>query len=302
MAGPVIVIALYNSFSRELTMPELSSREVNSVRGLLAYDEAGASDRRVQSIVAETISSLPSDTAEDVFGALKSVAKVALPVIEKAGAGALQGAATGGPYGALLGAGAGLASGAVQQAKGTLSTAAPGATSAPAPKGSSPVLSGTPQLQPQAASQPAASLELPTGQAAAAIILGLLQNTLIQQALLSQVLGEKGRSTLVTPSGAVLPRASINQLLSQLLMNAAETLPESGSSDDQSYLKDDSGQYMVDPASPEQQAAMVLAHVNSGKALRTSGRDVGGDFDESWQDVEWLPAKLGNGRRNRKEL
>ena len=90
------------------------------------------------------------------------------------------------------------------------------------------------------------------------------------------------------PSGAELPRASINQLLSQLLTNAVEGLPESESIREQSYLMDDTGEYLVDPASPEQHASMVLAHLQAGRGWGESygeGRDApGGSLGRTGMD------------------
>ena len=111
---------------------------------------------------------------------------------------------------------------------------------------------------------------MPTGQSAAGTLLGLLQNPAIQQALLSQVLGASGTQQVTTPSGASVPRGAINGLLSQLLANATESLPESEGIDEQSYLLGANGEYLVDPASPEQQAALVLSH-----------------FPRAWRDIRF---------------
>ncbi len=270
-------------------MPRLSAREVDSVRQLVSPSLSGASSEHLEQLVAETLSSLPPDTAEDFLKTLGSVAKAALPVIQKAAPmvlkGVAQGAGVGGPFGALIGTGANLASGLINQSKGPPSTVAPGAPPTSSPKGAAGVSSAdVPPNRPG---------ELPTGQVAAAIVLGLMQNTMIQQALLSQVLGENGRPMVQTPSGAALPRAAINQLLAHLLSNAADRLPESDSINDQSYLMDESGEYLIDPASPEQQAAMVLVHLNAGRTVDEFNSDGSGDAAEYWDELEWLPEGVG---------
>jgi hypothetical protein len=98
--------------------------------------------------------------------------------------------------------------------------------------------------------------------------MGLIQNPTVQQALLSQVLGSAGGEQVRTGSGATVPRGAINNLLSQLLANASEGLPESESISEQSYLIGESGEYLVDPASPEQQAALVLSRLQSVRPQR----------------------------------
>jgi hypothetical protein len=102
---------------------------------------------------------------------------------------------------------------------------------------------------------------LPTGQPAAATLVSLLQNPSVLQALMSQVLGASGTPQVATPTGTSLPRGAINGLLMQLLANASEGLAESDSPSEQSYLQDDLGEYLIDPASSEQQAALVLSHL-----------------------------------------
>jgi len=74
-----------------------------------------------------------------------------------------------------------------------------------------------------------------------------------------------------------------------LLANASEALPESEAISEQSYLLGESGEYLVDPASPEQQAALVLSRLRS---LRPAWlRSDSGDFAES---VEWIAEDLGD--------
>ena len=209
----------------------------------------------LEQIVNTSISEMPASAADDFMKALGSLGKAAGRTLQRAVPGIAQGAATGasvgGPWGALLGAGAGLASAALSgQGKSSRPAApAPGVTVPPSATG-----------PPETPVAPA----LPTGQAAAATLLGLLQNPTVKEALLSQVLGAAGKQQVPAASGASLPRGEINSLLMQLLANATEGLVESESISEQSYLQDESGEYLIDPASPEQQAAVVLSHLQSG--------------------------------------
>jgi hypothetical protein len=213
-------------------MSPLSSSNVEYLRECARSDYAQMSAGELAEIVDATAAELSPEAAENFLKALKSIGKVAAPVLKKLGPGiaqgALSGAPFGGPFGALLGAGAGLASG---------------------------LLGGKGK-----ASRPP-SLGLPTGRGAAGTLLGLLQNPTVHKALLSQVLGKAGAPQIPTPSGALVPRAAINNLLTQLLANATEDLPESESVDGESYLQGVDGEFLVDPASLEQQAALVLSRL-----------------------------------------
>jgi hypothetical protein len=207
----------------------------------------------LEQIVDASMAELSSDAAENFLQTLGSLGKAAAPVLQRLGPGVAQGAASGatvgGPWGALIGAGAGLASGLLSgQAKP--SRPAPAAAAAAAIP---PVAPGAPA--------PATPQGLPTGQGAAGALLGLLQNPTIQQALLSQALGASGAQQVATPSGTSVPRAAINSLLTQLLANATESLPESEAIAEQAYLQGSDGEYLIDPASLEQQAALVLSQV-----------------------------------------
>jgi hypothetical protein len=80
---------------------------------------------------------------------------------------------------------------------------------------------------------------------------------------MSQVLGDSGTPQVSTAAGTTVPRGAINNLLMQLLANASEGLPAQESVMDESYLQDASGDYLVDPASFDQRAAVVLSRLQS---------------------------------------
>jgi hypothetical protein len=127
---------------------------------------------------------------------------------------------------------------------------------------------------------PPVTAALPTGQAAAAALAGLLRNPTVQQALFSQVLGSAGSQQVLTASGTSLPRAAVNNLLTQLIANATEALPDSEGISDERHLQNESGEYLVDPASPDQQAALALAQLQRPASTRSSSDDR--EFEESW--------------------
>jgi hypothetical protein len=258
-------------------MPRLSPLSLEGLRQCVRPELAGMPAEDLEQIVESSVSAVPYGIAEDFMKQLGSLGKAAGPMLQRAAPGMAQGAATGasvgGPWGALIGAGAGLASSALKTGK-------PAQLAASAPT-VSPSATRTPET-------PAASA-LPTGQPAAATLVGLLQNPAVRQALLSQVLGSSGSQQIPTATGTSLPRGAINSLLMQLLANASEGLPESDSISEQTYLQGESGEYLVDPASPEQQAALVLSHLESARAARLQT-----DAGEFLESAEWMLEELGD--------
>jgi hypothetical protein len=245
---------------------------------------SGLPDEELEQVVERSMSALPEDTAEDFMKSLGSLGKTVGSSLQSAAPSIAQGAATGatvgGPWGAMIGAGAGLASASL--GKKSPAAPVPAAVAAPSPAG---------------APTPPDIASLPTGQGAAATVLSLLQNPTVQQALLSQALGASGNQHVRAPSGVNLPRAAINSLLTQLLANASEGLPESEAIFEQDYLRSDSGEYLVDPASPEQQASLVLSRL---QCSRPAGpQDDFDEFADLWatedfadsESVEWTDAE-----------
>jgi hypothetical protein len=298
-------------------MPRLSDATLKGLRASLAPECAGLPALHLQGILDSTVAALPEGTTEDFLSTLGSVGKAVLPALQQAAPSVAQGAASGatlGPWGALIGAGAGLASSLIQgqrkpaaapPAVSPVSPASPprqaAATPAPAPIAPSPppigrsaaitavpasVANDAGGVAPVAAppAVPASSVpSLPSGQAAAATLLSMAQNPTVLTALLSQALGAQGNPDIATPSGASVPRGAINGLLTQLLSNASNDLPEAESITEQRYLRDGRGDYLVDPASPEQVSALVLFHIQpreSTESRKGSKQDL---FD--WLDA-----------------
>ena len=258
---------------------QLSPLRLEGLRQCVRTEFADMPAEDLEQIVDSSIAEMPASIAEDFTKALGSVGRAVGPTLHRAAPGIAQGAATGGsvggPWGALIGAGAGLAK-ATLNSQGKPSRTAASSPAVPVPP-SATGLSETP-----------AAATLPTGQAAAATLLVLLQNPTVQQALMSQALGTSGRQQVSTASGASLPRGAINSLLTQLLANATEGLVESESISEQSYLQGESGEYLIDPASPEQQAAVVLSHLQSGAA------GLQPDSGEFVETVEWMSEELAD--------
>jgi hypothetical protein len=269
-------------------MLRLPSSSVEGIRFCVHPDYSGLSSDDLESIVESSIAGMTSGTAEDFMSSLSSFGKSAVPVLERAAPDVAKGAAAGstfGPWGAVIGAGAGLASSLLK----SQGKPAPAQASTPSAASATPRQAEMPAVA-QGAAPPA---PLPTGQGAAATLVGLLQNPTVQQALISQVLGASGKEQVQTASGTSVPRGAINALLTQLLSLASEALPE-WESVSEGYLKDSAGGYLIDPASHDQHAALVLSYLQPHSSSRDSPDNEAmrnpeafqTEFSEDWPEVD----------------
>lgn len=226
-----------------------SPTELDALRSCVRPEYAGMLGRDFERTIKSAISKLPEEAAEDFWQSLRSAGKVVGSTLQRSAPaiaqGAVSGGAMGGPLGAALGVAAGLASPILGGKAQTRAPAAPAVVTAPGPGAPSPLNVA----------------QLPAGQGAAATLIALLKNPTIQQALFSQALGSAGARRIVTQSGVSIPPGAINNLLMQLLSSASEAL-EAMDGDEHAYLQNEQGEYLADPASPEQQAAVVLSHVH----------------------------------------
>jgi hypothetical protein len=261
----------------------LSPEALDGLRRCLRPEYADLPREHLEQVVAASVGDMSPAVTEDFMKTLSSMGAAVAPTLQRAAPsivqGATSGASVGGPWGALIGAGAGLASSALGGTKPAPS-AAPRAAPAQAPRPASPQAAAPPQSPAPAPPQSS----LPTGQSAAATFFGLLKNPAVQQALVSQVFGGSGTPQVTTAAGTTVPRGAVNNLLMQLLANASEGLPEQESAMDESYLQDASGEYLADPASVDQQAAVVLSQLQSERAVPFVV-----DTGEFFTRVGWLP-------------
>jgi hypothetical protein len=272
-----------------MVVQRLSPSGLDGLRASLRPEYANLSTEDVEALVEPALAQLPGSMADDFWGTLNSIGRAAAPVLQRAAPAMAQGAASGatlGPWGAAGGAILGLAQSALSpQARPAAAPPPPAATPpqpvpppqpaapspitppaaavAPAPP---PTLPAPPSPIPTPTSSPAPAAAvppLPSGSGAAATFLSLLNNPTVLAAMKSQVASGAGRPDVAAPSGTNLPRASINHLLTELLGNATAALPEAEAESitEQAYLRGQTGEFLVDPASPEQQAAVVLAHL-----------------------------------------
>jgi hypothetical protein len=274
-------------------MPPLSPEGLEGLRTCLRAEYGDLPREHLEQVLSSSMSDMAPAVAEDFMKTLSSLGRAVAPTLQRAAPsiiqGATSGASVGGPWGALIGAGAGLASSALS---GTGAAAA--APKAPAPAAAAPQASAPAPEAPQAAAPaPAATPApaLPTGQSAAATFFGLLKNPTVQRLLMSQVLGDSGAPQVTTAAGTSVPRGAVNNLLMQLLANATESLPEQESATDESYLQDASGAYLVDPASFDQRAAVVLSRLQSESVVPFRV-----DPGEFFTPVGWMPDEAEAGQ------
>ena len=252
-------------------MARLSDVTLQGARRCVRPEFTGLSAQQLKDLLDRSLSRYPLETAEAVVDSFGSVLKGLQGAAPGAAQGAAKGAAVGGPYGAAIGAGLGLASAYLGKKKPPSAASAAGASAPPE----------TPAL--------------PTGPDAAATFLSLLRNPMVRQALASQSLGAAGNPDVVTRSGTTIPAAAINDLLTQLLGSASEALAES-EEDRDDYMRVESGEYVVDPASPDQRASRVLLHIAGPQVAGPPGETGGlngewltvefAEWDEHWAGVE----------------
>lgn len=174
--------------------------------------------------------------------------------------GALSGVMSGGGLGALVGAVRGGISGATQRPG---QPAPPQAARAPAqiqptpPAQPAQMPAAGPVQQPVAA-QPAPAG--PAGPSSGAALLSFLAQPAVQQALSSLIAGPLARRQVMVGATPV-PTEAILNTLSALAQEAAAVHYADGlwaAEDVPRYLLDEQGEFLVDPAVPEQRAAVVL--------------------------------------------
>lgn len=168
-----------------------------------------------------------------VGGVAKQVAPTALPI-----AGTALGAYLGGPMGAQIGSRLGQMGGQIIGGR----------------KPSAPVGPQRPSVSPVAPPLP------PRATSTVNQLMALIQNPLFLKSLLGQVLGSAGRQSVpVGPQGATAPfGAFMNALGSLASMAASEAQVDDESVEAFAYLQDEEGNFLVDPANPDERAQRLL--------------------------------------------
>lgn len=251
---------------RRLLAPDYQSMPAAEIEDLF-YGMFG--DRLSPEDVEFSLQNLGRDLAS-VGRQVAPIAAAAAPVV-----GTLAGTAIGGPVGAALGGAVGSAAG---QALGQVSQPQP----APRPNQPQPSAQGSarePAREParrpgQRGRRPATSQPSALAAPAATQLAALLAHPSVQQSLLALLMGSAGRQS-VQLAGASVPVGAIANAVEVFAREAAAeytTLhaahPEAVPS---SYLMDESGTFLVDPASQDERALRVYELVSQDYANHTQG-------------------------------
>ena len=271
-------------------MPSYGAGSYREIRGVLAPEYRDLPDESVEAIVQSSLGAVDTEALDDFLGGLKkvgqTVAKAApsvLPIV-----GTVAGTAFGGPVGASVGGALGRAAG------GAIGGAAAGGGGRRRGRGTRAqgMRPGVPG-SPAAALPPGLGAAPAQGSPAAQQLLSLLSRPEIIQALMAMALGPAGRTHI--PVGGEpaapgkpaeppvpVPVGAIANVIGTLAnqagsdLNAAE--PQQGESVP-SYLLGEGGEFLVDPAVPEERAQLVIGLLN--KSLPESDEN-----DDDWESFE----------------
>lgn len=245
----------------------------SEIREILASEYRDLPDESIEALVQQSFGSASAEDIESFLSGLKKVGNVvtkALPTVLPV-VGTVAGTAFGGPVGAALG--------------GTLGNLAGGAVQA-ATAGGKP--GGKPRLPKPAAlaktalkgAKAVAGAVVPAGSPAAAQLLGVLNRPEILQSLMAMIMGPAGRPNIPV-GGNPVPVGAFANLIGALANTAAAEYNATAAQEGESiptYLLNESGDFLVDPAVPEERAGLLLSMLNQS-AVETD------ESDES--DIEW---------------
>lgn len=235
----------------------------NSLREVLKPEYRNLSDRELRTLLQQVLGNMSPeevegfwDTLKDVGQAALGVAKQVAPAILPAAGGAL-GTLVGGPVGTAIGTKIG------QMGAQMLANQPSAPAAAPPPP---PVPGAISASQPAAAAQaPPGAAPIPAGSSSAtAQLLALLKNPDLLKSLLGQLLGGAGESTVfLGPRATPIPFGAMMNAVESLAAHAAlEAAGDWGEEASTGYLQDDSGNFLADPANPDERAQRVLELLN----------------------------------------
>jgi hypothetical protein len=219
---------------------------LEALRSALSEQWQNASPEALDALLQEVTRGMTLEEAENFWKTLGNIGRQIAPVAGQVlgVAAPIVGGAIGGPVGAALGGVAGRFAG---QALGSFGR--PGPSNAPA------------RPAPRTAPRSAAPVP-PGGSSATAQLLSFLQNPQLLQSILGQLMGAAGRGAQpVGASGASAPFGAFMNTLSVLANQAAsESVADSEST---TYMYDEQGHLLGDPASPEERAAVLLQQLRA---------------------------------------
>lgn len=257
---------LSQDFAQPFEAADLSPYDM--VRHVLKPEYTRLSDAEIDELLRSILGRLSSGEVEGFWDTLRSVGKSIAGVAQQVApavlpiAGGAVGSLMGGPVGTAIGSQLGQMGTQLISGSQRPSTVPP----RPSPTSTVPPAPGAAPLPPEATS-------------AAAQLISLIQNPALLQSLLSQVLGGAGKATVQAgPNATPIPVAGVLNALEFLAAQAASEAAydqgEEESLESAGYLQDGSGNFLVDPANPDERAQRVLALLQeSGTAYAPQSYD-----------------------------
>ena len=237
----------------------------NSLREILKPEYRNLSDADLQILLQQVLGGMSPEEVEGFWDTLKDVGKAALGVAKQVAptllpmAGGALGTLVGGPVGTAIGSKLG------QMGAQLLAPQKPGAPQAAPSAAVAPGAIPQPAVAP---APPAAAAPVPPGgSSATAQLMALLKNPDLLKSLLGQLLGGAGESTVevgpgATPIPFVAMMNTLESLAAQAAIEAADTMGDDQSVESMGYLQDGTGNFVVDPANPDERAQRVLTLLN----------------------------------------
>jgi hypothetical protein len=227
---------------------------------ILAAEYGEMPAERVEAIIAQHFGEAvsPEDLEFSLGKALKAAGKVAQTVAPMVApmAGTVVGTALGGPVGGAIGGQLGTMAGrAITPGKTAPLGRIPGKAAPPGALASAPTAVPAPA--------PIGQMSVGGGSVAAAQLLQLLFHPVVFQALMTMLVGGHGRPNLMVGNTPVPPGAVTNTIATLATQAAAEynAVAPAGEAVPR-YLLDESGEFLCDPAIPEERAVVLLERFN----------------------------------------
>ncbi|MDN3514153.1 MAG: hypothetical protein NG747_07115 [Candidatus Brocadia sp.] len=226
-----------------------------TIRGVMAPEYRDLDPEDIDAMLEDVFAGMSPEEIESFWSTLgnigKSVGSIAAKAIPVAAP--ILGTALGGPVGGAIG-------GAVGKLAGKALGGTPGKP-----------IGGQPSQVPGG------------GSPAVSQLMSFLQNPALLQSILGQVLGKAGRSTVpVGQQGASAPFGSFMNALSTLANQAAaEANAGEDSQGTPSYLLDEQGNFLCDPAVPEERAQVLIEQLHEAYPAEA-------DDDEGEVLTEWF--------------
>lgn len=263
-------------------MSRYGAGSYREIREVLSPEYRDLPDASIEAIVVASLGEVEPEDVENFLKGLKkfgqSVAKLAPTVLPIAGTAV--GTIFGGPLGATLGGSLGqVAGGAIHGAAAGHSLKRIGKSAA-----GSLIRQGA-QLIPGGAGSLVPGLGAAGGSPAAAQLLGILNRPEILKSLMAMAVGRAG-SSHVPVGGSPVPIGAIANLIGTLANQAEADYNAAlagGGESVPSYLLDESGEFRVDPAVPEQRAQLVLEMLLRASESEPESEPESNESDDGWR-------------------